>query len=181
MAAAQQTGIVTIAQLEPIAVIFTEPEQDVTRLNDLLAAGAPELLAKTSDGGQVLGAGKLILTDNQVDTTTGSIRLKGEFPNKDHKLWPGLAVATRLTAGQLKDALVVPTEAIQHGPNGLFVYVIDDQNRAAMRPVSVTHQDLERAVVDKGVNEGDKVVTVGAYVLQPGSRVTVDATASSGT
>ncbi|MGO8832466.1 MAG: efflux RND transporter periplasmic adaptor subunit, partial [Roseiarcus sp.] len=181
VAAAQQTGIVTIAQLEPIAVIFTEPEQDVTRLNDLLAAGAPELLAKTSDGGQVLGAGKLILTDNQVDTTTGSIRLKGEFPNKDHKLWPGLAVATRLTAGQLKDALVVPTEAIQHGPNGLFVYVIDDQNRAAMRPVSVTHQDLERAVVDKGVNEGDKVVTVGAYVLQPGSRVTVDATASSGT
>jgi multidrug efflux system membrane fusion protein len=120
------------------------------------------------------------LTDNQVDAATGSIRLKGEFANKDHKLWPGLAVATRLTVGDLKSALVVPTEAIQHGPNGLFVYIVDDQNRAAMRPVSVSHQDLENAVVDKGVNEGDKVVTVGAYVLQPGSRVTIDAATSSG-
>lgn len=180
VAAAQQTGIVTIAQLEPISVIFTEPEQEVTRLNQLLAAGAPELLAKTSDGSQVLGVGKLILTDNQVDAATGSIRLKGEFANKDHKLWPGLAVATRLTVGDIKNALVVPTEAIQHGPNGLFVYVVDDQNRAAMRPVTVTHQDLETSVIDKGVNEGDKVVSVGAYVLQPGSRVTLDATASSG-
>jgi multidrug efflux system membrane fusion protein len=181
VAAAQQTGIVTIAQLEPISVIFTEPEQEVTQLNQMLAAGAPELLAKTSDGSQVLGVGKLILTDNQVDTATGSIRLKGEFANKDHKLWPGLAVATRLTAGEVKDALVVPAVAVQHGPSGLFVYVIDDQNRAALRPVVVTHQDLETAVIDKGVNEGDKVVSVGAYVLQPGSRVTIDATASSGT
>jgi multidrug efflux system membrane fusion protein len=180
VAAAQQTGIVTIAQLEPISVVFTEPEQEVTQLNQLLAAGAPEVLAKSSDGSQILGSGKLILTDNQVDVATGSIRLKGEFANTDHKLWPGLAVATRLTVGDLKGAIVVPTEAIQHGPNGLFVYVVDDRNRAAMRPVSVTHQDLETSVVDKGVNEGDKVVTAGAYVLQPGSRVTTDATASSG-
>jgi multidrug efflux system membrane fusion protein len=180
VAAAQQTGIVTIAQLEPIAVIFTEPEQDVTRLNELLAGGAPEILAKTSDGSQLLGAGNLILTDNQVDTATGSIRLKGEFANKDHKLWPGLAVATRLTVGDLKNALIVPTSAIQHGPNGLFLYVVDDQNRAALRQVVVTHQNLDETVVDKGVNEGDKVVTVGAYVLQPGSPVAIDATASSG-
>jgi multidrug efflux system membrane fusion protein len=180
VAASQQTGIVTIAQLEPISVIFTEPEQEVTRLNLLLTAGPPELLARTSDGSELLGTGNLILTDNQVDAATGSIRLKGEFANKDHKLWPGLAVATRLTISELKSALIVPTEAIQHGPGGLFVYVVDDQNRAAMRPVTVTHQDLENAVVDKGVNEGDKIVTVGAYVLQPGSRVTIDATASSG-
>ncbi len=181
VAAAQQTGIVTIAQLEPISVIFTAPEQEVTELNQMLTAGAPELVANTSDGSQVLGVGKLILTDNQVDTATGSIRLKGEFANKDHKLWPGLAVATRLTAGEIKDALVVPAAAIQHGPSGLFVYVVDGQSRAALRPVVVTHQDLETAVIDKGVNEGDKVVSVGAYVLQPGSRVTIDATASSGT
>jgi multidrug efflux system membrane fusion protein len=181
VAAAQQTGIVTIAQLEPISVVFTEPEQEVTQLNQMLTAGAPELEAKTSDGSQVLGVGKLVLTDNQVDTATGSIRLKGEFANKDHKLWPGLAVATRLTAGVVKNALVAPTEAVQHGPSGLFVYVVDDQNRAALRPVVVTHQNLDTTVIDKGVNEGDKVVSVGAYVLQPGSRVTIDATASSGT
>ena len=143
VAAAQQTGIVTIAQLEPISVVFTEPEQEVTQLNQLLTKGAPELLAKTSDESQVLGVGKLVLTDNQVDVATGSIRLKGEFANKDHKLWPGLAVATRLTLGELKNVVVVPTEAIQHGPTGLFVYVVDGQNRAALRPVTVTHQDLE--------------------------------------
>src|SRR5262249_1794838 len=98
--AAQQTGIVTIAQLEPIAVIFTEPEQETTQLNQMMSAGeTPEVLAKSSDGSQVLGAGNLILTDNQVDTATGSIRLKAEFANKDHKLWPGLAVSTRLTVG----------------------------------------------------------------------------------
>jgi membrane fusion protein, multidrug efflux system len=179
--AAQQTGIVTIAQLEPIAVILTEPEQQTTKLNDLLAAGkAPEVVASTSDGSQVLASGKLILTDNQVDTATGSIRLKAEYANKDHKLWPGLAVSTRLTVGELKDALVVPSVAIQHGPNGLFVYVIDDQNRAALRPVTVAHQNIDEAVVEKGLKEGDRVVTVGAYVLQPGSVVAIDQSASSG-
>jgi multidrug efflux system membrane fusion protein len=181
VAASQQTGIVTIAQLEPIAVVLTEPEQEVTKLNELLNnGGAPEVLAKTSDGAQLLATGNLILTDNQVDVATGSIRLKAEFANKDHKLWPGLAVATRLTVGNLKDALIVPVEAVQHGPNGLFVYVIDDKNRAAMRPVTVTHQDIQQAVIDKGVNEGDRVVTVGAYVLQPGSPVSIDTAAGSG-
>jgi membrane fusion protein, multidrug efflux system len=180
VAASQQTGIVTIAQLQPITVVFTEPEQDVTRINQLLANGAPQVLVKTSDGSKTLASGSLTLTDNQVDVATGSIRLKAEFANEDDALWPGLAVATRLTVGVVKDALVVPSGAIQHGPNGLFAYVIDDQNRAAMRQVTVTHQDLEQAVVEKGLKEGDRVVTVGAYVLQPGSRVAIDATASSG-
>jgi len=180
VAASQQTGIVTIAQLQPITVVFTEPEQDVTRINQLLANGAPQVLVKTSDGSKTLASGSLTLTDNQVDVATGSIRLKAEFANEDDALWPGLAVATRLTVGVVKDALVVPSGAIQHGPNGLFAYVIDDQNRAAMRQVTVTHQDLEQAVVEKGLKEGDRVVTVGAYVLQPGSRVAIDATTSSG-
>jgi multidrug efflux system membrane fusion protein len=179
--AAQQTGIVTIAQLEPIAVIFTEPEQEVTQLNQLLAAGdAPEVVARSSDGSLVLGAGNLILTDNLVDTATGSIRLKAEFANKDHKLWPGLAVSTRLTVGVVKDALVAPAIAIQHGPNGLYVFVVDDRNRAALRPVTVVRQNIDQAVIEKGVNEGDRVVTAGAYVLQPGSPVAIDQVASSG-
>jgi len=180
VAASQQTGIVAIAQLQPIAVVFTAPEQDVTGLNALLAGGSPEVLARTSDESKILGSGNLTLTDNQVDVATGSIRLKAEFANKDNALWPGLAVATRVAMGVLNNVLVVPEEAIQHGPKGLFVYVLDNQNRAAVRQVVVSHQDQDLAVVEQGVKEGDRVVTEGAYVLQPGAQVAIDATAGSG-
>jgi membrane fusion protein, multidrug efflux system len=175
VAATQQTGIVTIAQLQPIAVIFTAPEGEVTKINATLAAGAPlQVLARDSSGEKTLAA------DNQVDVATGTIRLKAEFANEDNALWPGLAVSTRLTIGEVKDAVTVPTVAVQHGPNGLFVYVIDDKNRAAMRPVTVTHQNTEIAVVDKGVSAGDRVVTVGQYVLQPGTLVAIDTAANTG-
>jgi membrane fusion protein, multidrug efflux system len=181
VAAVQQTGIVTIAQLQPIAVVFTAPEGEVTKINATLAAGAPpQVLARDSSGEKTLAAGRLLLTDNQVDVATGTIRLKAEFANEDNALWPGLAVSTRLTIGDLKNAVVVPTEAVQHGPDGLFVYVVDGKNRAAVRPVTVTHQDTEQAVVDKGVNEGDRVVTVGQYVLQPGTPVAIDTAANTG-
>ncbi len=178
--AAQQTGIVTIAQFEPISVVFTAPEDDLPRIAAAMASGAPQVQVRTSDGAQMLATGKLTVIDNQVDAATGSIRLKAEFENRDNALWPGLAVATRLEVDIAKSALVVPDRAIQHGPNGLFVYVIDDQNRAAMRPVTVSHEDNDLAVVDKGLSDGDRVVTVGQYVLQPGARVSVDATPSSG-
>jgi membrane fusion protein, multidrug efflux system len=181
VAATQQTGIVTIAQLQPIAVIFTAPEGDVTKINATLAAGAPlQVLARDSSGEKTLASGHLLLADNQVDVATGTIRLKAEFANEDNALWPGLAVSTRLTIGEVKDAVTVPTVAVQHGPNGLFVYVIDDKNRAAMRPVTVTHQNTETAVVDKGVSAGDRVVTVGQYVLQPGTLVAIDTAANTG-
>jgi membrane fusion protein, multidrug efflux system len=181
VAATQQTGIVTIAQLQPIAVIFTAPEGEVTKINATLAAGAPlQVLARDSSGEKTLASGHLLLADNQVDVATGTIRLKAEFANEDNALWPGLAVSTRLTIGEVKDAVTVPTVAVQHGPNGLFVYVIDDKNRAAMRPVTVTHQNTETAVVDKGVSAGDRVVTVGQYVLQPGTLVAIDTAANTG-
>jgi multidrug efflux system membrane fusion protein len=178
--AAQQTGIVTIAQLQPIAVIFTTPQDDLQRINAAMAHGAPQVEVRTSDGVKLLATGKLTVVDNLVDAATGSIRFKAEFENKDNALWPGLAVATRVTVDVDKDAIVVPTVAVQHGPQGLFVYVVDDQNRAAMRPVTVPHQDVDLAVVDKGVKEGDRVVTTGAYVLQPGARVSIDTNANSG-
>jgi multidrug efflux system membrane fusion protein len=178
--AAQQTGIVSIAQLQPISVIFTAPQDDLPRIAAAVAQSAPKIEVTTSDGATVLATGKLTVIDNQVDATTGSIRLKAEFENKDDKLWPGLSVATRLTVGVDNGALVVPTEAVQHGPQGLFVYVVDDQNKAAMRPVTVSHQDATEATISKGVSEGDRVVTVGAYVLQPGARVSIDATPNSG-
>ncbi len=180
VAAAQQTGIVTIAQLQPIAVVFTAPEDDLPRINAALASGAPQVEVRTSSGGKPLATGKLTVVDNQVDVTTGTIRLKAEFENMDNALWPGLAVETRLLVDLAKDALVIPEQAVQHGPNGLFVYVIDNQDRAAIRAVTVSHQDENLAVIDKGLGDGDRVVTVGQYVLEPGARVSIDATDHSG-
>lgn len=178
--AAQQTGIVSIAQVRPIAVIFTAPQDELPRINAAMARGAPKVEVRTSDGATLLAAGKLTVVDNQVDIPSGSIRLKAEFANEDDALWPGLAVATRVLVDVAKNALVVPDRAIQRGPNGLYVYVIDDQNRAALRPVKVSHEDIDLAVVDSGVNDGDRVVTVGQYVLEPGKRVSIDASTNSG-
>ena len=173
VAASQQTGIVTIAQLQPISVVFTAPQDEVTSINSALAAGRPEVQALNSEGSQVLGDGHLVVVDNQVDAAAGSIRLKAEFENKDNRLWPGQAVSTRLTIGVVKNALVAPAAAIQRGPDGFFVYVVDDHNRAVLRPVGVPHQDQEVAVIDKGVGEGEKVVTAGQFIIQNGSPVSV--------
>ncbi len=180
VSATQQTGIVTIAQMQPIAVVFTAPEDDLPRINAATAAGSPQVQVRTSDGAKLLATGKLTVVDNQVDVTTGTIRMKAEFDNRDNALWPGLAVATRLSVAVAKNALVVPDRAVQHGPSGLFVYVIDDQSRAEARPVAVSHEDEDLAVIDKGLNDGDRVVTVGQYGLQPGARVAIDASAGSG-
>ena len=114
------------------------------------------------------------MSDNQVDLATGTIRLKAEFDNKDHALWPGLAVTTALQIGVEKDALIVPAEVVQHGQNGLYVFVVDDQNRAEVRQVKVAHHDTPTAVISDGLKEGDRVVTSGQFLLQPGSIVSID-------
>jgi multidrug efflux system membrane fusion protein len=174
VSAAQQTGIVSIAQIQPISVIFTEPQEYVDRINQELAAGAPQVTVMNAEGGK-LAIGKLTISDNQVDVATGTIRLKAEFENKDNALWPGLAVTTGLELGVDKDALTVPADAVQHGQGGLFVYVVDDQDRAAVRKVKVAHQDASTAVISDGLKEGERVVTAGEFLLQPGSRVAIDA------
>jgi multidrug efflux system membrane fusion protein len=180
VSAAQQTGIVTIAQMQPIAVVFTAPQDDLPRIKDAIAAGAPQVLVSTSDGARLLATGKLTVIDNQVDPTTSTIRLKAEFANQDGALWPGLAVSTRLMVSVEKNAVVVPAEAIQHGVDGLYAYVVGDGDRVAARPVTVSHQDDKLAVVAKGLGDGDRVVTLGQYALQPGERVRVDASPNAG-
>jgi multidrug efflux system membrane fusion protein len=171
--AGQQTGIVSIAQLQPIAVIFAEPQEYVTRINQELASGSPEVTVTDADG-RKLAIGRLSISDNQVDLPTGTIRLKAEFDNKDNALWPGLAVTTGLQLGVEKDVLIVPTDVVQHGEHGLYVFVVDDQNRAEVRQVKVAHQDTTRAVISDGLKEGDRVVTSGQFLLQPGSLVSID-------
>ena len=171
--AGQQTGIVTIAQLQPIAVIFTEPQQYVERINQELAVGSPEVTVMNADGAK-LASGHLTISDNQVDLATGTIRLKAEFENKDNTLWPGLAVTTGLKLGVDKNVLIIAADAVQHGQSGLYVYVVDDRNRAAVRPVKVAQQNTTTAVISDGLKEGDRVVTAGQFLLQSGSLVAVD-------
>jgi membrane fusion protein, multidrug efflux system len=171
--AGQQTGIVSIAQLQPISVIFAEPQEHVTRINQELAAGSPVVTVMDAEG-HMLATGHLSISDNQVELATGTIRLKAEFDNKDNALWPGLAVTTGLQLGVDKGVLIVPAYAVQHGQNGLYVFIVDDQNRAQVRPVKISHQDTTTAVISDGLKEGDRVVTAGQFLLQPGSIVTID-------
>ncbi len=171
--AGQQTGIVSIAQLQPIAVIFTEPQENVVRINQELEKGAPEVTVMNADGAE-LATGRLTISDNQIDLATGTIRLKAEFDNKDNSLWPGLAVTTGLKLGVDKNVLTVPADTVQHGQSGLYVYVIDDQNRAAVRTVKVARQNTTTAVISDGLKEGERVVTSGQFLLQPGTLVAID-------
>ncbi len=171
--AGQQTGIVSIAQLQPISVIFAEPQEYVTRINEELASGSPQVTVTDTEG-RKLATGRLSISDNQVDLATGTIRLKAEFDNTDNALWPGLAVTTGLQLGVEKGVLIVPSEVVQHGAKGLYVFIIDAQNHAQVRQVKIAHQDTITSVISDGLKEGDRVVTSGQFLLQPGSIVSID-------
>src|SRR3954471_9853804 len=176
--AATQTGIVTIAQIEPIAVIFTAPEEQLPDIKAALAVAPPKTIALSTDGKRVLSTGTLALINNQVDTSSGTIRLKAVFDNKDHALWPGQSVSTRLLIATLKDATVAPDDAVQHGSDGLYAFTVDKDNKAAMRKIKVTRSIDGRSVIDEGLSPGDTVITAGQYKVQPGSLVST-AVASS--
>jgi multidrug efflux system membrane fusion protein len=176
--ASTQTGIVTIAQIEPIAVIFTAPEEQLPYINEAQSAQPLKVIALTTDGKKTLSEGQLSVVNNQVDTTSGTIRLKAVFDNKNHALWPGQSVSTRLLMKTLKDATVVPDEAIQHGAEGLYAYIVNKDNKAELRKVKVSYSIDGRSVADEGLSPGERVITAGAYKVQPGALVTT-AVASS--
>lgn len=176
--AASQTPIVTIAQVEPIAVIFTAPEEQLPYINEGQAASPLKVVALTTDGKKVLEEGKLAVINNQVDTTSGTIRLKAVFDNKDHALWPGQSVSTRLRVKTLKDAIVVPDDAIQHSTDGLYAYTVNADNKAEVHKVKVSYSIDGRSVVDEGLSPGQQVITGGQFKVQPGSPVST-AVASS--
>src|SRR5256886_1865691 len=169
--AATQTGIVTIAQVEPIAVIFTAPEDQLPDIKAALAVSPPETIALTTDGKRVLSTGTLSLINNQVDTSSGTVRLKAVFDNKDHALWPGQSVSTRLLVATLKDATLIPDDAVQHGPDGLYAYTVGKENKAELRKIRVTRSTDGRSVVDEGLSPGDQSITSGQYRVQPGAQV----------
>jgi membrane fusion protein, multidrug efflux system len=169
--ASNQTGIVTVAQIEPIAVIFTAPEEQLPYINEAQSTQPLKVIAITTDGKKPLAEGKLAVVNNQVDTTSGTIRLKAVFDNKDHALWPGQSVSTRLLVKTLKDATVVPDDAIQHGNDGLYAYAVGADNKAELRKVKVSQSIDGRSVVDAGLSPGEQVITGGQYGVQPGSLV----------
>jgi len=176
--AVTQTGIVSIAQIEPIAVIFTAPEEQLPYINESQAVSPLKVIAITTDGKKPLAEGKLAVINNQVDTTSGTIRLKAVFDNKDHALWPGQSVSTRLLVKTLKGATVVPDDAVQHSTNGLYAYVVNQDNKAELRKVKVSQSIDGRSVVDEGLKPGERVITGGQFKVQPGTTVTT-AVASS--
>src|SRR5262245_20909150 len=175
---ATQTGIVSIAQIEPIAVIFTAPEEQLPDIKAALAASLPKVIALSTDGKKVLSTGTLALINNQVDTTSGTIRLKAVFDNKDHALWPGQSVSTRLLIRTLKDATVVADDAVQHGTNGLYAFTVHQDNKAELRKIKVSQSIDGKSVIDEGLTPGQQVIVSGQYKVSPGSLVTT-AVASS--
>jgi multidrug efflux system membrane fusion protein len=172
--ATDTTGIVTVVKLQPISVVFTAPEEEVPEINKALAAGEVPVTALSSDGLRTLSQGRLALVNNEVDQASGTIRMKATFANADNALWPGLSVATRLLVETLKQVVVVPDGAVQRGPNGLYVYVIGDDDKVAMQNVKVAQEGNGQSVVSEGLSAGQKVVVAGQYRLQQG--VTVKAT-----
>jgi len=182
--ASDTTGLVMITQLQPISVVFTLPQQTLPAVAAAMKQGAPVALAYTqaASGGtaSLLDTGHLAVLDNQVDQTTGTIKLKATFPNQQETLWPGGFVGVRLQVDTAKAAVVVPTAAVQRGPHGAYVYVVNTpDNTASRHPVTVGHEDEQGSIVTEGVQPGNAVVVDGASRLTDGAKVAVAQPAAS--
>ncbi|HEY0329787.1 MAG TPA: efflux RND transporter periplasmic adaptor subunit [Rhodopseudomonas sp.] len=171
--ASDTTGLVVITQLQPIAVQFSLPQQQIVRVNAASGKGPLNVDVFGNDGVTVVDNGMLRGIDNQVDSTTGTVKLKAEFPNASFQLWPGQFVNVRLKVETLPQALVIPSSAVQRGPAGTFSYVIGDGDIVSARPVSVTQQNETDAVIAKGLSAGERVVTTGFANLSDGAKVSV--------
>jgi multidrug efflux system membrane fusion protein len=172
--AADAGGLVVINQIDPISVIFTLPEDAFQAINKALNASHQPLVVNAfpREGNDLLGTGKLILLNNQIDTATGTVQLKATFANPTHKLWPGQYVNVRLVLGARNDALTIPAAAVQRGQNGTYAYVVDaDGNTVQSKPIVVAQIQDGIAIIDKGVEAGQRVVVDGQYKLKPGARI----------
>jgi multidrug efflux system membrane fusion protein len=174
-------GLVVVTQIEPISLLFTLPEDDFGVVNRQIATGPLAVTASSRTGGAVLGEGVLLLINNQIDLTTGTIQLKATFPNKDHALWPGQFVAARLLVETRHGAVTVPAGAVQHGPQGDFAYVVKPDNTVEMRAIKVSADNAggPTALIESGVKTGEQVVTDGQLRLRSGATVKATAAANA--
>ena len=172
-------GLVVLTQLKPISVVFTLPETALSKLQDNQDAdgAAFTVLAVARDNTNVLATGQLAVIDNQIDSTTGTIKLKATFANENLRLWPGQFVNVRLLLETREDSVVVPASVVQRGPDGAFAFVVSaakdnpTNQIAKMRPIKVAQIDNGEALIDDGLEAGETVVVDGQYKLQDGSRV----------
>jgi multidrug efflux system membrane fusion protein len=171
--AAEVTPVIPLSQLRPIAVTFPLPQDNLPAIQRAMADGKPPVLAFTSDDKAELDRGTLLTVDNAIDTSTGTIKLKAIFPNQHYQLWPGQFVNARLLVGVSKNALTVPTAAVRHGQDELYVYVVKPDNTAARQVVQVERDDGVTAIISKGLEEGQTAVTDGQSRLQNGTRVSI--------
>ncbi|MGB9151799.1 MAG: efflux RND transporter periplasmic adaptor subunit [Alphaproteobacteria bacterium] len=167
-------GIVMITQVQPISLIFTLPEEALTQVNQAMTQGSVGVAALSQDDKTVLDNGTLLLIDNQIDQTTGTIKLKATFPNADNKLWPGQFVNARLLLDVKHQALTIPSAAAERGPEGMFVYVVKPDSTIEARPLKTGVEMGKNLLVESGLQEGERVVTSNQYRLQPGIAVKVE-------
>lgn len=171
--ATDTTGLVVVTQLQPISVIFTLPEDQLASVKTAMASGPATILAMSRDGKQQLAEGTLALVDNQIDQSTGTIRLKGTFANRDGALWPGEFVNIRLLASTAHNVVTIPSAALQRGPDGYYAYVVKSDGTVEMQPLEIGQIAAGTAIVDNGLASGEQVVTAGQYRLQPGARAEI--------
>ncbi len=172
--ASDTQGIVVMTQIQPISVMFTLPEDAVPQMTAGLDHGQLTVVALARDDGTVLDTGIVALLDNQIDQTTGTIRVKATFPNTHMLLWPGEFVTARVLVTVHKQALTMPPAALQRGPDGMFAYVLQPDSTVAVRALKVTLLDENTVIIDSGLNAGERVVTSNFYRLQPGTRVRIN-------
>jgi multidrug efflux system membrane fusion protein len=171
--AAEATSLMPLAQITPIAVTFTVPQDALPAVQDALRAGAPPVVAYSSDDKTELDRGTLLTVDDAIDSTTGTIKLKATFPNAAAHLWPGQFVNTRLLLGTSKGVLTAPSPAVMRGQDRLYAYVLNPDQTVSVRTVEIQRDDGALAVLTKGLVEGQQVVTDGQARLLEGSHVTV--------
>ena len=166
-------GLVVVTQIEPISLIFTLPETDLPLIQEQIAKGPLSVLAYSQDDTIKLDEGKLTLVDNEILQATGTIRLKAEFANTAHRLWPGELINVWLLLDTRHNGLTVPASAVQQGQQGPFTYVIKPDNTVQVRPIKVSQVSGGRALIDAGLTANEQVVVDGQYKLQAGSHVTI--------
>jgi membrane fusion protein, multidrug efflux system len=182
------TGIVVLTEVQPISVVFTLPNTNIAAVQEAMARGPVQTTVYDQSGTKELDVGTLLAINNQAASTSGTVQLKAIFPNEHRQLWPGTFVNVDLTTSVVKNALTVPTDALQQNNNGQFVYVVGADKRVAVRPVEVAQRLHAVALIAKGLQAGETVVEQGQYRLTPGALVVATApsnalnptTASSG-
>lgn len=172
--ASEATPILSIAQIQPISVLFTLPQDQLPAIARAMRAGTPQVVVLAGDDRTELDHGRLATIDNSVDPATGTIRLKASLPNPGRTLWPGQFVNVRVLLGIDRHVIAAPADAVQHGPNGLYVYKVEAGDTVSVQPIEVARRAGDVYVVTKGLNEGMVVVTGGQSRLRNGARIAVN-------